>query len=577
MTDSTATGVPGRPITFVSRVRNLEPAGLLWLGLAAVLLVLVAYPMGKLLVVSFETRGTGAFTFDNYFTAYGRARYLEALGNSLLLGLLAAGISVALAVPLAWAVSRTDMPGKAVVWVAVLGAFILPPFLGAIGWILLAGPNAGFINQVWRWATGLETPLVNVYTFPGLALVIALHSFPLIFIFVKAALDLVSSEMEDAANILGAGTWTATRKITLPLVWPAIIGGTIVVFLETIALFGTPAIIGIPARINVVTTQLWQFFEYPVRVEVASAYAMPLLIITVIMIMAQRLLLSRKGFVSQTGKGGERRPIHLGPWRWVLFAWCACVGLFAVAMPLLVLIQASFAKGWGRGFRLDNLTLQNYEYLLFRHEMAIQSIWNTIVFSSAAATFAVALALLVAYIASRRLVPFAGALGFLAMAPFVIPGIVMAIGFYAAYASPPLALYGTSIIIVLAFTARFLPIAYANSTAAISSVHPEMEEAARILGAGRIRTIARITAPLIRKSLLGGWLLVFIISARELSAAVFLVGPKTLTMAVLLYDLSEAGNFEVVAAMGGLMMVITLALVGIGMKLVGRDFMLRRE
>lgn len=577
MTDSIAPGAAARPLTFAARLRNFEPASLLWLALGATLLVLVAYPMGKLLVVSFETRGTGAFTFENYFTAYGRARYLEALVNSLLLGLLAAGMSMVLAVPLAWAVSRTDMPGKWVVWIAVLGAFILPPFLGAIGWILLAGPNAGFINQAWRWVTGAEAPLVNVYSFPGLALVIALHSFPLIFIFVKAALDLVSSEMEDAANILGAGNLVTTAKITLPLVWPAIIGGTIVVFLETIALFGTPAIIGIPARINVVTTQLWQFFEYPVRVEVASAYAMPLLFITVVMIMAQRLLLNRKGFVSQTGKGGERRPIRLGSWRWPLFAWCGFVGLLSVAMPMLVLIQASFAKGWGRGFRWDNLTFRNYEYLLFRHEMAIQSIWNTLLFSAAAATFAVVLALLVAYIANRRLVPFAGALGFLAMAPFVIPGIVMAIGFYAAYASPPLALYGTAIIIVLAFTARFLPIAYANSTAAIRSVHPEMEEAARILGAGRVQTIARITAPLIRKSLLGGWLLVFIVSARELSAAVFLVGPKTLTMAVLIYDLSEAGNFEVVAALGGLMMVITLALVGIGMKLVGRDFMLRRE
>ncbi|MCC7275618.1 MAG: iron ABC transporter permease [Alphaproteobacteria bacterium] len=577
MTDTTAPGAAARTASLAARLRNVEPATLLWVALAAVLLVLVAYPLGKLLVVSFETRGTGAFTVDNYLTAYGRARYVEALVHSLELGALAAAIATVLAVPMAWAVSRTDMPGKWVVWIAVLGAFILPPFLAAIGWILLAGPNAGFINQVWRWATGASAPLVNVYTFPGLAAVIALHSFPLVFIFVKSALDLVSSEMEDAANILGAGTWSATRRITLPLVLPAIVGGTIVVFLETIALFGTPAIIGIPARINVVTTQLWQFFEYPVRVEVASAYAMPLLGITVVMIIAQRLLLARKGFVSQTGKGGERRPIRLGPWRWVVFAWCALVGLLAVALPMLVLVQASFAKGWGRGFSFDNLTLSNYEYLLFRHEMAIQSIWNTLLFSSLAATFAAALALLVAYIAGRRLVPFSGALGFLAMAPFVIPGIVMAIGFYAAYAAPPLALYGTSIIIVLAFTARFLPIAYANSTAAIRSVHPEMEEAARILGSGRLRTIARITAPLIRKSLLGGWLLVFIVSARELSSAVFLVGPKTLTMAVLIYDLSEAGNFEVVAALGGLMLVITLALVAVGTRLVGRDFMLRRE
>ena len=163
----------------------------------------------------------------------------------------------------------------------VLGAFILPPYLGAIGWILLAGPNAGFINQLWRWhhrTTDAAGQCLHAST--AWRCVMALQSFPLIFIFVKSALDLVSSEMEDAANILGAGTWTTMRKVTLPLVWPSILGGIIIVFLETVALFGTPAIIGIPARINVVTTQLWQFFEYPVRVEVAAAYAMPLLLIT---------------------------------------------------------------------------------------------------------------------------------------------------------------------------------------------------------------------------------------------------------------------------------------------------------
>jgi iron(III) transport system permease protein len=469
------------------------------------------------------------------------------------------------------------MPGKGLTWAVVLGAFVLPPYLGAVGWILLAGPNAGFVNRFWQWATGVENAtLFNVYSFEGLAVVIALHSFPLVFIFVKSALDLVSSEMEDAANILGAGTWTAMRKVSLPLVWPAILGGFIIVFLETIALFGTPAIIGIPARINVVTTQLWQFFEYPVRVEVAAAYAMPLLLITVGMIAAQRLLLARKGFVSQTGKGGERRPIRLGPWRWAMFAWCAGVGLLAVAMPVLVLVQASFAKAWGRGLSLDNLTLANYRLLLFEHDMAMTSIWNTIWFSATAATLAVVLALLVAYIVNRRLVPFGDALGFLAMAPFVIPGIVMAIGFYAAYAAPPLALYGTAALIILAFTARFLPIAYANSSAAIRAVHPEMEEAARILGSGRLRAVASITAPLVKQALLGGWLIVFIVASRELSAAIFLVGPRTRTMSVLLYDLSEAGNFEVLAAFGGLLLVITMVFVAIGMKLVGRDFMLRR-
>ncbi|WP_188972409.1 ABC transporter permease [Neoroseomonas lacus] len=573
MSSSVLPAVAARP----SRLRLFEPITLLWVALIAALLVLVAAPLLKLLVISFEEQDTGVFTIQNYFTAYGRQRYIDALINSLLLGTLSAAISTVIAVPMAWAVSRTDMPGKGFTWAMVLAAFIMPPYLGAIGWILLAGPNSGWINVVWRGLTGATDPLVNIYTFTGMAFVIALHSFPLVFIFVKSALDLVSSEMEDAANILGAGTWTAMRKVTLPLVWPSILGGFILIFLETIALFGTPAIIGIPARINVVTTQLWQFFEDPVRVEVAAAYAIPLLLITMGMIAVQKLMLSRKGFVSQTGKGGERREVKLGPWRWVMLGWCVAVAMLSVVKPLTVLLQASFAKAWGRGFSFDNLTLRNYEFLLFEHDVAPRAVWNTVWFSGASATIAGVLALLVAYIVVRKLMRFADALGFLAMAPFVIPGIVMAIGFYAAYAGPPLSLYGSGLLIILAFAARFLPIAYANSQAAIRAVHPEMEEAARILGSGRLHAIRKVTAPLLKTSLLGGWLVVFIVASRELSAAIFLVGPRTRTMSVLLYDLSEQGNFEVVAAFGGILLFITMVIVGIGMKLVGRDFMLRRE
>ena len=552
-----------------------EPAVLVWIALAATLLVLVAWPLFQLLLVSLRTR-SGDFTFANYLAAYGRARYIDSLTTSLLLAAETSLLSAIFATPMAWAISRTNMPGKGLVWAMVFGAFILPPYLGAIGWILLAGPNAGFLNQLWRWATGAGDPLVNVYSFHGLAFVMAFQSFPLIFIFVKAALDLVSSEMEDAANILGAGTWRTMWKVTLPLAWPSILGGTIVVFLETVALFGTPALIGIPARINTATTQLWQFFESPVRVEVAAAYAIPLLLIALVLVGAQKALLARKGYVSQTGKGGERRPIAFGWGRFVLLAWCIGVGLLSVVLPGLVLLEASFARAWGRGLSADNFTLANYRFLIFEHETALATIWHTIWYSAAAASLAVLLAMLVSYIVSRKLVRFAGALGFLAMAPFVIPGIVMAIGFYAAFARPPFALYGTAAIIILAFTARFLPIAYASSSAAMGTLHPEMEEAARILGLGRLGTIARITAPLLKKSLLGAWLIVFIVATRELSAAIFLVGPNTRTMAVLLYDLSEAGNFEVVAALGFILLAIALGLAGLGMKAIGRDFMLRR-
>ena len=218
---------------------------------------------------------------------------------------------------------------------------------------------------------------------------IALYSFPYIFIFTTAALDVVSSEMEDAANILGAGTLRTTLRITLPLVLPAILGGAIVTFLEAIALFGTPALIAIPARFNVVTTQLLQFFSQPIRAEVAAAYAVPLLLITVVMFGVQRCSIRRRGFVALTGKGGERRIIELGPWRWVMLGYALFVLSLSVLLPYVVLAQAALSKAWGRGCSFDNLTLHNFTYLLFQHETAGQSVINSFTYAAAAACLAI--------------------------------------------------------------------------------------------------------------------------------------------------------------------------------------------
>jgi iron(III) transport system permease protein len=402
-------------------------------------------------------------------------------------------------------------------------------------------------------------------------------SFPYVFVFTNSALDLVSSEMEDAANILGAGTLRTTFRVTLPLVFPAILGGLIISFLEAIALFGAPALIALPARFHVVSTQLWQFFEYPVRVEEAAAYAMPLLGITVFMFWLQRSVLGRRGYTAVSGKGGERRMIRLGSWRWVMLGYALFVCLLSVLLPMLVLLQAAFAKAWGRGFALDNLTLANFRYILFEQTQAQQAILNTFLYAGASAFAAIALALAIAYVVSRKLVPWSNVLALLCMAPFVIPGVVLAIGFYAAYAPPPLALYGTATILVLGFTTRFLPIAFTASAAGLRAINPEMEEAVRNLGGGRVVAIRTVLAPLLKKSLAGAWLLVFIPATRELSSAIFLVGPQTRVISVMLFDLSEEGNFEVLSALGAILLVVTIAIAALAFRVIGRDFMLRRS
>ncbi len=562
---------------WLQRWRHLDSSFWVWIVAIVVLLVLVVNPLLRLLIVSFQD-ANGGFTLANYVAAYSRTRHLQALGNSLVLGASAASLCLVFGVPMAWALSRTNMPCKGLIWVCILGTFIIPPYLGAVGWILLAGPNAGWLNRALVALTGAEAGPLNIYSMPGLVLVVACYSFPYVFVLTKSALDLVSSEMEDAANILGAGNLRTTFSITLPLVLPAILGAFILVFLEAIALFGSPALLALPGRFHVVTTQLWQFFEFPPRVGVASAYAMPLLVITIALFWLQRRITSRKGYVSLTGKGGERRPIELGPWKWGVLGYCLVVCTLSFFMPMVVICQAAFAKAWGRGFSLDNLTLDNLYFTIFENDLTRRATLNTFMYAGAASLIAITLALCVAYIVNRELVGrrVGHVLAFLTMAPFVVPGIVLAIGFYAAYTQPPLVLYGTAWILILAFATRFLPIAYVNSSAAIRSINPELEDAVRILGGSRFTAIWNVVMPLLKRSLAGAFILVFIPATRELSTAIFLYSTNTQVLSVLLFDKSDEGNFEMLASIGLILVVITVALILTGFRLMGRDFMLRR-
>ncbi|MES2608602.1 MAG: iron ABC transporter permease [Pseudomonadota bacterium] len=552
-----------------------DPSVWLFGALIVVLVLLVANPILRLVWDSFHT-ADGQWSLQSYVQALGRGRHLQALLNSLYLGVAVTVIALALGVPLALAVSRTNMPGRGFTHLSVLAAFVMPNFLGAIAWILLAGPNAGWLNRLVVDFTGVQKGPFNIFSFWGLAFVIALYTYPLIYVFTKSALDLVSTELEDAASIHGAGKFQTMARVTLPLVLPSIIGAAILIFLEAIALYGTPALIAIPARINLATTQIVSFFQYPLQVEQAAAFSMPILLLTIVMLMLQRRLLARRGYVSVSGKGGERRPFDIGWWKWLLLAYSALVALLSVVMPLAILVLASVSKAWGKGLALDNLTWDNFYGIFFEQLTVRSAILNTVLYSGATALVCVGMGICIAYATQRRITPFPVFVQFLALAPVAVPGLILAIGLYAAYAGPPFSLYGMGVLIVIAFTTRFLPIAVAASAAGVRALNPELEEAVRILGGSRITVLTRVVAPLLKKTLLGAFVLVFVICTKELSTAVFLTGPASRVVSVLTLDLSEQGNYETLAAMGVVLVVIVTVVVAIGMKLAGRDFMLRR-
>ncbi len=550
-------------------------ATLLFAAAAVILIFIVVAPLFRLVVTSFQEAKGGALTLANYIAAYGTPRHITALLNTLQMGCGVVVLSTIFAAPLAWACSRTDMPGRGFIRIAVVGAFVTPPYLAAIAWILLAGPNAGWINRLWVGMTGADHALVNVFSYWGIILVMSTNLFFFLFVFLSGALDMVSSESEEAANILGASVIQTAYRITFPLIMPAFLGGLVVIFLQSIALFGVPALLSPAAKFPVVTTQLLQFFEYPLRVQVAAAYSVPLVAITVLLFAAQRMMLSRKGFVSVTGKGGERRPVSLGVWRWPLFGYAMAVCALSVFLPWLILLQTAFSRAWGAGLSWTNLTLHNFAIILFELDLARDAMTRSLRYASVSAFCAGALGLCIAYIVARRLVPFSNVLGILCMVPLVIPGIVLAIGFYATYAPPPLALYGTATILVLAFITRFLPLAYTGCASAIRNIHPEMEEAVRILGGSRLTVLRKVVAPLLKRPLVGVWILVFVPAVQELSTAVFLVGPQTRVMSLVLLDFSEQGNLEMVAAASCLLLLIILIVVVLGFRVIGRDFMLR--
>ncbi|SMH47000.1 ABC transporter permease [Azospirillum agricola] len=542
------------------------------LGAVILLLVLlVVQPFGWVLYNSVHDDATGAWTLNNYARVVQSADLIEPLINSLVLAAATALIAVGIGVPLAWLVSRTDLPFRRSIRVLTLTAFVTPSFIGATGWILLAAPNSGWLNTAWRWLAGegAGAPL-NIYSMAGAVFVCGIYTVPYSFTMVSSALDEMAVELEDAATTLGCGVLRTMVSITIPLAAPAVIASFILSFIQGLTLFGVPAFLLTPTGIPVVTTKLAEFYQlFPPEIYLAAAYCMPLLLVTGALFWMRRRYLGRKQYVTISGKTRAGRQIRLGGWRWPALFLALLMPLVSVFLPYAALLLVSLTRAWGLGLSWENLSLYWYWWAIFGNSETHTAIVNSLVYSTLGATLCVALGTLVAYIVERRMMPGASLLGAVATVPIIIPGIVLSVGFFAAYTRAPFNLYGTPLLLIAAFAATFLPIAYAHGGSILKGIGPELERAARSLGAGEARTFLAVTLPLMGGGLVSGWFLVFIPIIRELSVAVFLITPKTNVMTTLIYNAKDGGNYEAVCAMSVLLLLITLLLVAIARPLAG--------
>ena len=547
-----------------------------WVAAALVLLFLMALPLGWLVRVSVSQEGGGA-TLAHYRAVLADPALRRALGNTLVLAFWVGLASIAIGAPLAWLTARTDLPGKGLLRALVLASFVTPPFLGAFAWVMLAGPNAGLLNTLWRKSTGLDAPLVDIFTMSGLVFVVTLYTFPYVYIMLVNTLALIASDLEEAAAILGAGRLGVALTVTLPLVLPALVSGFILAVLQALALFGSPAILALPAGFHTITTQIWSFFHYPPKIEQAAAFSLPLLLATALLLLVQRRVLGRRGYAAVGGKGGQRRTIALGAWRWAALAAGLAVMACSIVLPYGILAKAALSRAWAQPLTWSNLTLANFTFTFVDYGATQAAIVNTLELGVATATVGAVLVALLAYVATRRLVVGHQAVAFLALAPIVIPGVVLAVALFIAYTRPPFVLYGTLAILFVAYLTKELPTGYAQSDATFRGIPAELEDAGRILGAGRLRILRDVTAPLARSGIIAAWCFIFIGVIRELSASIILFTPATRVMSVVIFDLKEEGQFGAIAVLGLTMLALTFATVALMQRVLGRDMLGARE
>ncbi|HET8748218.1 MAG TPA: iron ABC transporter permease [Ramlibacter sp.] len=549
--------LPDAPVALARpqfRLDLLRPA---FYVLAAVLVVLVVLPLGWLGYYSIVDKD-GQFTLANFATLVTDNTLRKPFGVAIAMALAVGALSCAVAAPLAWLVARTDLPGRRLVRALVMASFVTPPFLGAIAWEILAAPNSGLLNVAWRALTGAQPydALVDIYSFEGLVFAIACYTFPYVFTLVANGLDRVPSDLEDASSILGARGWTTLRTITLPLVLPAMLAGSLIAVLQALTMFGSPAILALPAGFHVITTKIWSLFQYPPKPGLAAAASLPLLLITVLLLQGKAWVLGRKGYTVLGGKSGEPRVTRLRGWMPLALAFAFVVLSLTVLLPYAALARTALTKNGVAG-----LTLHNFHFVFFEFSATRLAMWNTMLLGFSTSTIGTGLALLAAYMVSRNPVRGAPWLGMLATAPVAIPGIVLGVGLFLTYSHPQLMLYGTLWILLIAFLTIEMPAGYQQMAAAFHGIHPELEDASRILGASRLKTLRLITAPLLRTSVIATWCFVFIGTIRELSATILLTTANTKLVSVIIYDLNESGDMGAISVLGILLLVVSFAVV----------------
>jgi iron(III) transport system permease protein len=532
---------------------------LLVLGVAVVAgLLLVAGPVLTTIGRSFVAADSGPvqLTFQNFVKLAGDAGIRQAALNTLIAGAATTFFSTLLGTALAWVVTRTDIPGRRFFSVFNLVPFFLSPYVGAMSWLYLAAPHAGILQKLALQNFGSGLDWLNLYSVPGVIWVLSLFYTPYVYLLVIGPLRSMDGALEDAARVHGASFWMTMRRITLPLLLPALLSGALIVFVTSAGLFDVPLALASPRGIHMLPTEIYAAVQYPSDFGRASALGALMMTVTILFAVLQQRYIGRRRFDTISGKGYRPRPVRLGPLGRAAALGFEIVYLGAsVVLPICALLLVALSRLWTGLPRFNQMTVGNFDYVLFNYSLTQTALSNSVFLAVAGATVGVTLGCLQAYYVQRRSGWISRVVAPVLSLPLGIPGIIVGLGFLVLLIGTPL--YSTIWILLIAYVAHFFPFALRGVSAMLVAMNPELEQSARAHGASWAQTMRYVMVPLLRPALFATWLMLFVIFIRELGSTILLYAQGTETISVALVVLSDR-NFGYVAALAIAQLVLLL-------------------
>lgn len=511
--------------------------------------IFLIYPLLSLFLDGFKDSKSGAWSLMNYIQFFSKKYYTSALINSFKLTISVTVIAVLIGVPLAYFMSFYKIKGKGVLEVLFIISMMSPNFIGAYSWILLLGRN-GSVTKFLEKALGINMP--SIYGFAGMLLVFSLKLYPFIYIYVSGALKKIDVALSEAAESLGCGGLKKVFTVIMPLITPTLVAAALLVFMNCMADFGTPALIGEGYR--VMPTLVYSEFvgESGGSANFAACMATIMIIITALVFFLQKWYINTKSFTMSS-----IRPIQpkepKGIFKVLIYIYIYMLAGLSI-IPQAMVVYTSFKATKMQVF-VDGFSLGSYKKVA---DKALAAVTNTYVFCFFAIVIIITLGMLIAYLTVRRRSVLTSAIDSIAMFPYIVPGSVLGITLLIAFNHQPLMLAGTAFIIIISLVIRRLAYTLRSSSAILYQISPSMEEAAVSLGDTPAKSFVKVTAKMMLPGVASGAILSWITIINELSSSVMLYTSKTKTMSVAIYNEVIRASYGPAAALASILTLTTV-------------------